>query len=87
MIESMRQQLAKRPLFSVHDAFKTLDRYEQGYISKDDFKEIFDEYGIFVTQKDVKSLVERCEHEMKGTGKITYTDFLREMSPKSLVSY
>jgi Ca2+-binding EF-hand superfamily protein len=68
MVESLRQQLAKRPLFSVHDAFKTLDTDEQGYITKEDFKRIFEEYGIFVTQKDVKSLVERCEYEMKGQG-------------------
>lgn len=86
-MEEMRLSLAKRPFFNLHDAFKTLDRSEKGYLTKEEFKEMMEDHGMFMTQKDLNGIMERYEKGFKGTGKVTYTDFIREMSPKTIIEY
>jgi Ca2+-binding EF-hand superfamily protein len=86
-MEEMRLSLAKRPFFNLHDAFKALDRSEKGYLTKEEFKEMMEDHGMFMTQKDLNGIMERYEKGFKGTGKVTYTDFIREMSPKTIIEY
>lgn len=35
--EALRQKLARRPLFSIHDAFAAIDELDRGFITLEDF--------------------------------------------------
>jgi len=83
--ESQRQNLSRRPYFSIHDAFKTLDSNNDGYITMEEFREILDDYGIFATQRDVLNLMKRYDKGHRG--KISYSDFVQETAPKSPSKY
>lgn len=85
--ESMRQMLSKKPDFTIYNAFKALDKEDKGFIGQEEFREMLEDYGMFVTSKDLQGLMERYEVNYRGSGKITYTDFLREMSPQSVMEY
>ena len=85
--ESIRQRLARRPLFNLYDAFRAVDRLDQNYIVLDDFKDILDEYGVFASAKDLNNLVERFKGVEGKNGKISYSDFIRELTPKSARIY
>lgn len=84
--ESIRQSLSRRSL-NLYDAFKTIDKFDQGFITIEDFREVLEENGIFATNKDVSLLVERFKGVETGNGKVSYTEFAREMSPKSYRVY
>jgi len=49
----LRQELAKRPLFSIYEAFSAIDKEDKGFISIENFKNILHEHGFFVTNNDV----------------------------------
>lgn len=85
--ESIRQRLSRRPLFNLFDAFRALDKDELGYIGIEDLKEILVDYGIFASTKDLSILVERFKGGNTFDGKISYSDFVKELSPKSIRPY
>lgn len=81
-IDMIRQRLTTRREFSIYDAFKTLDRYDKGMISMPEFRQIFDDYGIFTSRQDIETLVDRYDQDKDG--RVSFGDFFRQMSPKSL---
>src|SRR5689334_10074258 len=81
--ESMRQRLGRRA-YSLGDAFTAIDKFDQGFIIIiEDLKEIMEDNGMYASNKDVDLLVERFKKSDNHNGKISYTEFIREMSPKS----
>jgi len=85
LCESIRQRLSKRKSFNLHDAFKAIDRYDNGFITAEHFRELLEGNGLFYSQKDVNTLVERYAKASKG--KVSYYEFIKEMTPKSVEKY
>jgi len=68
-------------LFNVYEAFKALDKNDIGYFSIDEFKELLSDHGIYATSKEAAALVDKFDKNQDG--KITYSEFVQEMTPKS----
>lgn len=68
-------------MFSIHDAFNALDLNENGFITLDEFKDVLENYGIFATKNELVGLVKRYDKNMDG--KVSYSEFMNEMTPKS----
>ena len=83
--ESLRQRLSRRAYFSLHDAFQAVDRDRNGFITLDEFQGILQEHGLYVTGKDLESLMERYDKNMDG--RVSYSEFLEEVTPKSPRKY
>lgn len=79
--EQLRQRLQKRPQFSLLEAFDYLDKNEEGVISAEEFKLVMEEYGMFLDNEDVSSLLKRYDKNLDG--KVSYSEFCNEMLPKS----
>jgi len=79
--EALRQKLNRRPLFNIYEAFKALDKNDLGFFSIDEFKELLLDHGIYATSKDLLNLVQR--YDKNQDGKVTYSEFVQEMTPKS----
>lgn len=82
--KSIRERLSRRMNFSLYEAFHALDSTNRGYIGNEEFKEILNEYGIFATRNEIRSLVNRYDHDRDG--KISFGEFVREMSPSRIKS-
>jgi len=83
--ESIRQRLNRRPLFNLWEAFKALDRDNNGFISSFEFKDMLVDHGFFPSQKEISSLVDR--YDKNQDGKISYSEFIQEITPKSPQKY
>ena len=83
--ESLRQRLARRPSFSMHDAFQAVDKDRNGYITFGEFQGLLEQNGIFATAKDVESLMDRYDKDKDG--RVSYSEFLDEVTPKSPKKY
>jgi len=79
--EKVRQRLARRPLFDNYEAFEALDKDGKGYLNKNEFRELLSGHGIYTTQKELQTLVTR--YDRNEDGKVSYTDFVREITPQS----
>lgn len=79
--ESLRQKIERRPSFSILEAFQAVDRDRNGYITFDEFQSVLENYGIYATRKDVESLMERYDKDRDG--RVSYSEFLNEVTPKS----
>ena len=79
--ELLRQRLARRPNFSVHDAFSHCDKSKNGYLTGEELRKLLAENKIFVTDSELESLVARYDHNCDG--RISYSEFVSELVPKS----
>jgi Ca2+-binding EF-hand superfamily protein len=79
--EELRQKLSKRPLFDTYEAFKALDQNNNGFISINEFRDLLAEHGVFPTNKDLLNLMKR--YDKNQDGKVTYSEFINELTPKS----
>lgn len=79
--EFLRKKLSRRPGFSAHDAFSACDQDRNGFITREEFKNILKEYGFYATENEVRWLVDR--YDRNNDGRISYAEFIDEILPKS----
>lgn len=79
--ESIRQRLQKRPMFSINEAFAAIDKADNGFITKQQLKQILNEYGVFVDSNDLQQLINRYDKDEDG--KVSYKEFIQELTPQS----
>lgn len=77
----MRQRLSGRPFFNLHDAFKSLDFDENGFITKEEMRTLLRNHGFFATETELTSLVDRFDKNKDG--RISYSEFIQEVTPHS----
>ena len=80
-VELLRKRLAKRPQFSVHDAFAAVDQDRNGFITKLEFKAILNEYGFYCTDIELSMLIDR--YDRNHDSKVSYAEFVEEVKPRS----
>ena len=69
----------RRPSFNIHEAFKTTDRIDQGYITVDQLRSLLNEHKYYPSEKELINLVNR--YDRNKDGRISYS----EVSKKSLI--
>jgi len=79
--EAIRQRLARRYKFNAHEGFAYLDLKEDGVITIDELGEVLDKNDCYATQKDLAMLIDRMDTNKDN--KVTYSEFVQEMTPKS----
>jgi len=85
IIEALRQKLARNKGFNIKVAFEMMDLDRDGYLTLPEVKEIMDENDVFVTDKDVEYLINRINKS--DSRKISFGEFIQEISPKSQKKY
>jgi Ca2+-binding EF-hand superfamily protein len=83
--ERVRQRLSALPRFNYMDAFQTLDKSGDGYITSDEFQEILRQSGFRANRSDLQALMER--YDKNRDGRVSYSEFVAEVSPKSPRKY
>lgn len=81
LAERVRQRLSRMPEFSLHQAFVAVDKDRNGFITIDEFQNVLNAHGIFATGKDLQSLLEK--YDKNRDGRVTYSEFVEEVTPKS----
>ena len=79
--ELLRKRLSRRPYFNAHDAFTACDNDRNGYITRDEFKGILKDNGFYATDSEVSILIDR--YDKNRDGRISYSEFIDEILPKS----
>jgi len=79
--EDLRQKIARRPFFNIYEAFKTLDKNDNGFIDISEFRELLVDHGVYASSKELMNLIKR--YDKNQDGKVSYYDFVQELTPKS----
>jgi len=79
--ELLRKRLSRRPYFNAHDAFTAVDQDRNGYLTRDEFKSILRDNGFYATDSEVAILIDR--YDRNNDGRISYSEFIDEILPKS----
>ena len=82
-IENLRIRLARRPLFNLRTAFKYCDKDANGAITSVDMKDVLSEHGFFATEKELILIMNKFDKF--SDSKITMTDFIDELMPRTSV--
>ena len=77
----IREDLNRSRNFSLHDAFSAIDQDRDGYITRNEFKDILKEYGFYALETEVTWLIDRYDRDRDG--RVSYSEFLDEILPKS----
>lgn len=80
-LENLRSQLSPQDLTSSFDAFKVLDRNQDGQITLDEMEGLFKDSGISASHKELISLFNKYDKDQDG--RISYSDFIQGTVPKS----
>jgi Ca2+-binding EF-hand superfamily protein len=81
LAERVRQKLSRMPEFSLYQAFMAVDKDRNGFITIDEFQRILNSHNIFASSKDLQSLMGK--YDKNRDGRVSYTDFVQEITPKS----
>lgn len=79
--EALRQKHEESPYFRYDDAFTTLNKWGDDYLTVEDFAEIFKKYGFYATKAELEILINRFDKDKDG--KVSYDEFFEEFSPHS----
>ena len=79
--EKLRQRLYRRPHFSAHDAFRTCDIDDNGYITRNELRSLLQNHGFSATEGEITWLLDR--YDRNKDGRISYSEFIEEVTPKS----
>lgn len=78
--ENLRQGITRKAGFSIYEAFKQIDQDHDGFITEKDLQLALDPEYEFLTPTDLKILILR--YDLNNDGKISYSEFLEEITPK-----
>ena len=79
--ERLRDRLSNRPGFTLHEAFKTLDKKGRGYLTREDLEWKLEQHGFSPLEAEMQLLMQR--YDKNRNGRITYTEFVDELTLKS----
>lgn len=83
--EGVRQRLAERPFFNKSDAFDTLNKFDFGFLTREDFAGLFKKHRFYATNKELNMLMDRFDKDKDE--KISYNEFIAEITPHSPYKY
>ena len=69
----------------MNKAFSDLDLDKSGFITMNEFESMLQHHGLPVTQADLQSLMER--YDKNGDGRVSYGEFVQEVTPQSPKKY
>lgn len=58
-----------------------MDTKGDGFIDKEEIKDLLIKFNLYVSEKEICALVDR--YDRKRDGRITYSEFSNELTPKS----
>jgi hypothetical protein len=71
-LESLRKRLSNRPYFNSHDAFKTCDLNDNGFITVEEIQSFLRIHNYFPTEGELQLLRER--YDKNKDGRISYAE-------------
>ena len=83
--ESLRQRLHRVGGFSAIAAFHSMDVDGAGRVAKKELRALLSDFGFIATEKELESLVARYDKDRDG--RISYSEFAREITPHSPYRY
>ena len=81
--EKLRIQTQRKMNFSSHEAFAAMDSDGDQNIDKEDLRQFFSRHCMYVPDKELCGLIER--YDKNRDGKISYTEFAQEITPRCLL--
>jgi len=79
--EALRQKHEEDSNFRYDDAFATINKWGEDYLTTEDFEELFRKYGFEATDSELDVLMNRFDKDKDG--KVSYDEFFDEFSPHS----
>jgi Ca2+-binding EF-hand superfamily protein len=83
--EEIRQKHSSRPLFDRIDAFDALNKFGDKFLTKQDFGDLLAKHRFFATDKELKMVMDRFDKNKDG--KVSYGEFVDEITPHSPIRY
>ena len=89
--EKLRLQFSSKPGFNPYQAFQIVDNKSDGFIDKEEvnqsklisvqIKDLLIRFNMYVSEKEICALIDR--YDRKRDGRITYSEFMEELNPKT----
>lgn len=73
-LEFLKERLCNIETFEPYSVFKMLDKEGKGYLNKEDFRRIFQENNIFISESKIKTYF-IDHHDRDKDEKINYTEY------------
>mmetsp|Transcript_6972 Transcript_6972/g.12741 ORF Transcript_6972/g.12741 Transcript_6972/m.12741 type:complete len:519 (-) Transcript_6972:1483-3039(-) len=85
IVETIRQTLSQDTSFKISEVFNAIDISQDGCLTLDELRSVLQSHGHIVTEKDLETLMKIYDKDRDG--RVSYTEFLTGISPKSPRKY
>ena len=72
-VEGLVRDLQCSPDFTTHAAYRAVDRYEEGKITKENLTDFFRQFGNYLSEAEVFAIIRRMDTD--GDAKVSYEEF------------
>lgn len=69
------------PYYDIYEGFKTCDVNEDGIVTKNEIRQVFDKSGFFVNELELSTLMNKLDKDRDG--RVALYEFMDELKPKS----
>lgn len=77
-LKNLKEDLAYRYDFSNYSAFRTIDRYNEGFINISNIRQFFRNNHIYMTEQEALAIIRRIDTD--GDAKISFSEFVDFMT-------
>ncbi|KAL4441552.1 hypothetical protein ABPG74_021484 [Tetrahymena malaccensis] len=81
IVEQIRYALKQHRSFSFQECFGMIDQDQDGFINQAELQHFFEKNNVFCSDKELKMLIQRFD--LDRDNKISFGEFVQELSPKS----
>ena len=83
--EKQRQKIRRLPGFNLYQVFNSIDKDKNGFVTINEFQNMMGSFGSAVSSKDLIVIMQKFDKNYDG--KVSYSEFIDELTPKSSQLY
>ena len=70
-------------MYDIYSGFKACDINEDGIVTKNEFRRLFDKSGVYVSELELGTLMNKLDKDRDG--RVALYEFMDELKPKNLI--
>ena len=83
--EQQRQKIRRLPGFNLYQVYSAIDKDKNGFVTINEFQRFLEIFGVMTSPRDLMVIMQKFDKN--NDGRVSYSEFIDEITPKSAQLY
>lgn len=83
--EQQRQKIRRLPGFNLYQVYSAIDKDKNGFVTINEFQKFLENFGVMTSPRDLMVIMQKFDKN--NDGRVSYSEFIDEITPKSVQLY